>query len=154
MAQPKAALFYVFDSASNKWVPAEGTAAGFTGVTLETEAGAPISDTDGLNDNAVSAHLLDVAGFNYGYDATGANWDRIRSFANNADALATVTLGLLGVRSFLTGFNGATYDRLRSFAGNADAVVAPTLGLLGIAGFNYIFNGTTWDLARGLARLT
>jgi hypothetical protein len=44
----------------------------------------------------------------------GTTWDRLRSFAGNADALAAPTLGLLGIKSFVTAFNGTTYDRLRT----------------------------------------
>jgi len=49
---------------------------------------------------------------NYGFN--GTTWDRLRSFANNADALAVSTLGTLGVSSFSRAFNGTTYDRLRT----------------------------------------
>lgn len=149
--QPKGSCQYIFDSISNVWVPWEGTVAGFGGVTLFAPNGIAIDTPDGQSDNVVGVEWIGAASFNYGYDAAGVNWDRIRSFANNADALATTDAGTLAVSSFIRGFNGVTFDRIQSFAGNADAVAVPTLGLLGGADFLFGFNGTTWDRLRSFA---
>lgn len=44
----------------------------------------------------------------------GATFDRLRSAADNADALAVSALGLLRVLSAQVVFNGATFDRRRT----------------------------------------
>lgn len=50
-----------------------------------------------------------------GLDAAG-NWDRLRSLADNADAQAALTLGLLAVASRPQMWNGATFDRMQNAA--------------------------------------
>jgi hypothetical protein len=49
----------------------------------------------------------------------GTTYDRIRSIANNADAVAVTTLGILPTGSYQYGFNGTTWDRLRVGADNS-----------------------------------
>lgn len=99
-------------------------------------------DIADLGSGRLPAHMQ----FQYGFN--GATYDRLRSFAANADALAAPTLGLLGVRNFLALFNGTTFDRARSFGADADALAAPTLGLIGARDFPALFNGTTYDRLR------
>lgn len=113
---------------------------------LRTTSDAQVADT--ANDTQFYGTVARLQGYN------GTTFDRLRSFAGNADALTAPTLGLLGEKSFPVGFNGTSYDRLRSFAGNADAVAAPTLGLLGQLTFNALFNGTTYDRWRSNSAAT
>lgn len=47
----------------------------------------------------------------------GTTWDRLRSAGDNADAVATITLGELQVLSRETLFNGTTWDRWRTAPG-------------------------------------
>jgi hypothetical protein len=56
----------------------------------------------------------------------GAGYDRIRSFAGNADAVGGPGQGLLGVENHGAGFNGASYDRLRSAS---STVLSAALGI-------------------------
>jgi hypothetical protein len=58
-----------------------------------------------------------------GYDATGNNWDRLRTAADNGDAQAALALGVLATLARNEAFNGATWDRLRT---NAAAVLSAT----------------------------
>lgn len=92
---------------------------------------------------------LDTLGFNMGWN--GSTWDRLASGANNADAEAVRTLGVLEVDAYLKGFNGTTYDRVRSSANNADAQAVVTLGDLQVNSYLMGFNGTTWDRLRSTA---
>lgn len=127
-----ASFTYGYNSVSGNWDRIQG----FTNAV------------DAFPQDGGSADNLSVLGMNYGFN--GVSFDRIRSFAGDADALAAPTLGLLGQKSFPVGFNGATYDRIRSFAANADNVTAPTLGLLGCGSFAFLFDGTNFDRARSL----
>jgi hypothetical protein len=83
-----------------------------------------------------------ISGFN------GTTWDRIRSFAGNADTLTPPTLGLLGVAAFGRVFDGTNYNRIYSLASNTDTQGAAQVGLAGVVNRNQIFNGTEWDRMR------
>lgn len=83
-----------------------------------------------------------LAGFN------GTTWDRLRSVANNADAVAVTTLGNITGANYLYGFNGTAWDRYRLLANNADAVAVTTLGNSPSLSYLYGFNGTTYDRTR------
>lgn len=147
--QPKGRQQYIFDSVSNVWVPWEGTAVGFGGVTLFTTDGVAIDTPTGQQNDVATVRILGVAAYNYAFDTGSSGWDKVRVFSNTADALATAD-GLTGVQAFAYGFNGSTFDRTRSFAGNADNITAPTLGLLGCGAFQLLFDGTNYDRARSL----
>lgn len=111
------------------------TIAEFTGMTSDADA-----QVAALGNNTIfSGTVARLQGFN------GTTFDRLRSFAGNADAVVAPTLGLLGQVAFNFGFNGTTYDRVRSFPNNADNVANVTSGLLGTASYLYGYDGATWD---------
>lgn len=87
-----------------------------------------------------------------GYDATGDNWDRIRSLPDNADAQATLNLGLLATVSRLQGFNDAAgqYQRVRVQNDSGDGL-ATGIGHLATISHAVAFNGATWDRVRNNA---
>lgn len=107
-----------------------------------------------VSDDVVAAGIngLDTRSFLYGFD--GATFDRLRTLADNGDAQAALTLGLLSTVSRLQGFNGATWDRLRSGGNNVDAEAVATLGLLRNNIYPTLFNETTWDRQRGNTEFT
>ena len=79
----------------------------------------------------------------------GASFDRLRSGGNEADALATLALGVLRTASSSLLFNGATYDRQRGDGNDADALSALALGISQNNSFGYLYNGSTFDRQRG-----
>ncbi len=78
----------------------------------------------------------------------GADYDRLRTLVDNADAQSSGILGLLGIVSRLQAFNGTTFDRLRTLAGDSDDQAAAVLGLLGVVSRGQVFDGSTYDRAR------
>lgn len=120
--QPKGRVVYIQDQ-NGAFVPWEGSNAGFGGVTIYTAGGTAVDTPTGTADNITTAALLGTGAFNYGFD--GTNWDRLRSFAGNADDIAAPTLGLLGQAAFNFAFDGTTYDRLRT--GSAANISAATV---------------------------
>jgi hypothetical protein len=108
-------------------------------VGSKTPADAYVIPTDGLD------QLSFIMGFN------GTTYDRIRSIANNADAIAVTTLGILPGASYQYGFNGTTWDRLASGGNAADAEATRSLGLTESDSYLRGFNGTTWDRLRSVA---
>lgn len=109
--QPKGRCQYVLDS-NGAWVPWEGTVDGFGGVVLFSPSGVAIDTPAGTSDNVTTTETLATAAFNYGFD--GTNWDRLRSAGDNADAVATSTLGHLQILAHTYAFNGTTFDRVRT----------------------------------------
>lgn len=121
--QPKGSIQYVasFTSATAAYnfkplagLPdTSGDAANLKMVLVDSNDIA-ITSANLASDNIVAATTFGIAvrNFNYGFD--GATWDRIRSFAGNADDVAAPTLGLLGSASFAFLFDGTTFDRARS----------------------------------------
>lgn len=147
--QPTGRCQYIFDATLGRWIPWEGTTAGFGGVTLFTLGGVALgTHLTGETYATNTTPGLDANASDYG--VFGANNVPRVNLRDDIDAQAVgATVGqLAGNAARLQAFNGTTYDRTRSFAGNADAMVAPTLGLLGSASFNLGFNGTTYDRAR------
>lgn len=144
--QPKGRCEYIFDTTNNRWVPWEGTAVGFGGVTLFTVDGTAVGTHLSGNDYAAGVDpALDVNAGDYGLFAgtlTARN-----NLLDNADAQAVVgaTARLAGTMARLQGFNGTTYDRLRSQGNNANGVAVNTAGVQAVAAYPYGFNGTTWD---------
>ena len=63
--------------------------------------------------DAASNTQLVVQDQNFLFGYNGSTWDRLRSAANNADAVAVTTLGNLQVGAFSYVYNGTTWDRLR-----------------------------------------
>lgn len=121
------------DATNGMYVNVKSTVAP---VGAKTPADAYAVPTDGLDE------LSFMMGFN------GTTYDRMRSIANNADAVAVTTLGIYPTGSYLYGFNGTSWDRTHSVANNADAVAVSTLGNIAGAVYDYLFNGTTWDRKR------
>ena len=78
----------------------------------------------------------------------GATFDRLRSFAGNADNVTAPTLGLLGQAAFTFLFDGTNFDRLRSVVDNADALAVGVVGLAGVMAKAQAFNGTSYDRVR------
>jgi hypothetical protein len=64
----------------------------------------------------------------------GVTWDRIRSFSNAADTLATNAIGNLSSISFPFVFNGTTFDRIRD-ANIVNATAGTGIPANGIFGF-------------------
>lgn len=90
--------------------------------------GSSISGGTIASDNLPTTQVgQDSRSFIYGFD--GATWDRIRTLADNGDAQALLTLGLLATIARLQGFNGATYDRLRTIS-SLLANAQPKVGVL------------------------
>jgi hypothetical protein len=107
---------------------------------VDSTIDAVVSDpTSGGRYGAVVARL---SGFN------GTTWDRIRSFAGNADTVTAPTLGLIGEASFGRLFNGTNFDRVYSIVSNTDGQAAAQVGLTGVVNRGQAFNGTTWDRMR------
>lgn len=75
-------------------------------------------------DAAAFGSSLDVRSILAGYN--GATFDRLRSGGDNADAVATASLGEMLTIARPSGFNGSTWDRLRTAAA---AVLSATSGL-------------------------
>ena len=98
---------------------------------------------------AIPTDGSDTLSFMMGYN--GATYDRIRSIANNADAVAVTTLGILPTGSYQYGFNGTTWDRLASGANNADGEAVRTVGVQESDAYLKGFNGTTYDRIRSVA---
>lgn len=147
--QPKGRCSYVFDPTAERWIPWEGTTAGFGGVTLFTVAGDPVAtDTNGATYDAEDGEALDVNACDYGINFTTNALTARANLSDSSDAQANLGIRFGAVASRSQGFNGTTWDRLRSFVGNADAITAPTLGLLGSAAFRLGFNGTSYDRLR------
>jgi hypothetical protein len=109
-------------------------------------------NTDAVDLITVQAVELLTAAVTYGFN--GATFDRIRTLADNGDAQAALTLGLLATMARLEGFNGATFDRLRTLVDNADGQATGILGLLGIENRAQLFNGATFDRQRGNTEFT
>lgn len=145
--QPKGRIVYILDQ-NGTFIPWEGLTTGFGGVTLFSPTGVAIDTPSAGTDNDTPVETVATTAYGYGFD--GTNWDRNRSFAGNADALAAPTLGLLGSANFPRGFNGSTFDRLRSFGNDVDNIANSSLGLQGVIGFNYAFDGGNWDRLRAV----
>jgi hypothetical protein len=86
-----AGLSYFFNTDTNEWN---------RDFSIDTSA-----------DNVATGDMSRRAVFPYGFD--GTTFDRLRSGANNADAVAALALGVLQTNSFLFGFTGTDFDRLR-----------------------------------------
>ena len=116
--------------------------------------GLSMSGGDVTTDNVVTTGIvgLDTRSFLYGFD--GATFDRLRTLADDGDAQAALTLGLLANAARLQAFNGATYDRVRSGGNNADAEAVATLGLLRNNNYANNFNEVSWDRNRGNTQFT
>ncbi len=117
--QPRGRIVYV--NVSGAFRPLAGGLSSQGLMSLVTASGVAIQ-------TAIPADALALTGQSYGdisltYGFNGTTYDRIRSFANNADALAVSTLGTLGVSAFLRAFNGTTYDRVRT---NSAATLSAT----------------------------
>lgn len=83
------------------------------------------------------------------YGFNGAAYDRLRSAADNGDALATLTLGVLRTMAVSMVFNGATFDRARGGGDNADALTTLALGVQRISNVPMLLvDGTTFDRQR------
>ena len=82
-----------------------------------------------------------LSGFN------GTTWDRLRALGDDADGVASASLGRLLALARLSAFNGSTYDRLLSEGNDRDAIANTTLGNLQTLGFQHVYNGATWDRA-------
>lgn len=108
------------------------------------------SGHDGSSDNIAPTSIMgpDVISFGYAFD--GTDWDRIRTIADNSDALVTGNPGHIGVMNKNLGFNGTTYDRLRSGGNDSDNVTNLTTGVVQSAAYQYGFDGTTWDRIRSV----
>lgn len=129
---------FTTDASGNLRTTATATIAGGT----KTFTDAYANPTDNIDVIALTG------GFN------GTTWDRVRAAANNADAVATTTLGNMTTVGYLYGFNGTTWDRLRAFGDNADAETVATVGDLQTKSRSYVFNGTTWDRWRSAPGVT
>jgi hypothetical protein len=91
--------------------------------------------TDSLDNVAPSAdpEFLGTIARLTGLDADAAQWDRIRSLADNADGQAELTQGLLATVARLQGFNtdGNTWQRLRAIAESESSDTNAALVTLG-----------------------
>lgn len=114
----------------NIQIPAGGVSLILVGTNVNTAC---------INQTGTASNKVDLIG--------GA----VSTFGNNADALATITSGLIGQQAFGMCFNGTTWDRCRSISGAiADATTPPTVGILEIQAFLMAFNGATWDRLQGI----
>jgi hypothetical protein len=86
-----------------------------------------------------------------GYDATGNNWDRLRTAPDNADGQAALALGVLAELARMQGWNGATWDRVKALADNADGQAANAVGALLALARTQGWNGATWDRLKTLS---
>jgi hypothetical protein len=137
-------------------VPMAGSVDGFNNlwvVIAATAGGGNIGQLTVQPDNAdnqavrtTNDDLLTQARL-FAYDAVGNNWDRVRSFGNNADALATNALGLAGGASYLFGFNTVTWDRVTVGIDSADGI-ATGIGHINALAHGLLFNGASWDRHR------
>ena len=115
------------------------TTAGFLSVDTEFPAAAAAADdfTNPTTPNAMAMLM--------GWDS--ATWDRIRSFAGNADNVTNPTLGLLGAVGFTFGYDrlSGNWDRVSvGLVGDAIAA-ADTEGGWGSTSIGYGWNGTAFD---------
>lgn len=95
-------------SGSGSFTVAQATAA-----SLKAQVSGAITPADAFaNPTTAITNQALLQGFN------GTTWDRLKAGANNADAEAVATLGILAVKNYLYGFNGTTWDRLRSSTAN------------------------------------
>lgn len=84
-----------------------------------------------ISDGVSTQNGLFTYAFNSGYN--GATWDRLRSGGNNADAIATSSLGVLSAQAYGYLWNGGAWDRARTAAG-AVGIGAAT-GVQAVANF-------------------
>lgn len=107
--------------------------SGGAGLDVTTHFG----DADAIGVGSPDLVTLDTSGFLYGFNS--ATWDRLRSQANDGDAVAALALGLLRQASYPYLFNGATFDRQRGNVEGealASAVRNATTSSAAITNFN------------------
>lgn len=110
----------------------------YTGLVSSSDAQAAAT-ASGLQFQGVVARLQ-------GYN--GTTFDRLRSFAGDADNVTAPTLGLLGQAAFTFLYDGTNFDRLRSVVDNTDAQAVGVVGLAGVMAKAQAFNGTSYDRVR------
>ena len=115
------------------------TVAGAISVTATIGSVVSIADTMAFPTGSLIGSV--GVGFN------GSSYDRLRTVADNADAVAVGTLGRLLAVVRNTLFNGTTWDRARSLVDNADANAVATTGLAGVIARLQGYNPGTnqWD---------
>lgn len=117
-----------------------------------SQGGTAVAVAAALGDDTANPTVSSQGALALGFD--GTTWDRLRSGADNSDAVTALALGLLKTASSQLGFNGTTWDRIRSGADNADGVTALATGSQKISSSGLQFNGSTWDRVRGTSDLT
>lgn len=133
---------------ANVWFPNGVDAFGNTAVKIGSNGsyavvGAPNSDANGASNGS----LLTIS-YNEGFN--GVSWDRLRSGGNNADAVATSSLGVLSAQGYNFLWNGGAWDRARTV--NA-ALGNSATGVQAVApyeGFTTSFNITAATLIKGV----
>lgn len=74
---------------------------------------AKLAALQSTTDDIAPASVPPVASLLYGYQTSGANWDRIRVTGDNADAVGTAATGHMNAMAHGMMFNGTTWDRIR-----------------------------------------
>ena len=115
-------------------------AAGGADVTISSPLQAAGADGQTNSTSGIPTYDL-LSGFN------GTTWDRLRALGDDADGVASASLGRLLALARLSGYNGATWDRLLSEGNDRDAIANTTLGNLQTLGFQHVYNGASWDRA-------
>ena len=118
-------------------------AAGGADITITSPLQAAGADGQTNSTSGIPTYDL-LSGFN------GTTWDRLRALGDNADGVASASLGRLLALARLSGYNGASWDRLLSEGNDRDAIANTTLGNLQTLGFPHGYNGASWDRIRTL----
>jgi hypothetical protein len=146
----KGVLIYAVANSGIGVIPLTASASGGLLSTL-IDPGGFQPQAIALSADAISAADIGLVSASFEYGFNGATWDRLIAGANNADAVALLTKGVLAQAGYNYAFNGATWDRVSSGANNADAVAVKTKGVVAQAGYLYSFNGATYDRVRSQA---